>query len=199
VLVLAIDGAFGPMRPEDAKGPAAGRRHTRAKRAPWPGAWKAATGVRCSLVDRERIVPRLSWSQVGGDAEVGAALRQVQAAGLIPEDQGRLCVLGDGAKWIWNQVNTLVPRAVQILDDDHGREPVHTVGALPFTEETVQAREWGEALMARLCWGSVAWAIEGLEALPPRHDQTAEEIRKLIGFLRHSAERLHDRRARKGG
>ena len=43
------------------------------------------------------------------------------------------------------------------------------------------------------------WAIEGLEALQPRESQAAEEIRKLIGFLRNSAERLHDRTARKGG
>jgi len=46
--------------------------------------------------------------------------------------------------------------------------------------------------------GYVDWAIEGLEAVQPRNDQTAEEIRKLIGFLRNSAERLHYRRARQG-
>jgi hypothetical protein len=33
VMVLAIDGAFVPTRPEEAKGPVAGRRHTWAKRA----------------------------------------------------------------------------------------------------------------------------------------------------------------------
>ncbi len=35
VLGLAIDGAFVPTRPEEAKGPVTGRRHTRAKRAGW--------------------------------------------------------------------------------------------------------------------------------------------------------------------
>jgi transposase len=64
----------------------------------------------------------LSWYQVCRDEDVGAALRRVQEAGLIPEAQVRLCVIGDGAKWIWNQVNTLFPTAVQILDDDHCRE-----------------------------------------------------------------------------
>jgi hypothetical protein len=33
----------------------------------------------------------------------------------------------------------------------------------------------------------------------PRDDQTAEELRKLIGFLRNNAGRLHYRAARKGG
>lgn len=199
VLVLAIDGAFVPTRPEEAKGPVGGRRHMRAKRGRWHGAWKEAKGFRFYLVDRERIVHLLSWYQVGCDEEVGAALRQVQAAGLIPEDQVRLCVLGDGAKWIWNQVTTLFPTAVQILDYYHCREHVHKVGALQFHDDAVQAQEWVEAMLARLFWGYVDWAIEGLEALPPRDDQTAEEIRKLIGFLRNNAARLHYRSARKGG
>ena len=199
VLVLAIDGAFVPTRPQEAKGPVVGRRHTRAKRARWPGEWQEAKGFRFSLVDRERIVHLLSWYQVGRDEEVGAALRHVKDAGLIPEDQVRLCVIGDGAKWIWNQVKTLFPTAVQILDYYHCREHVHTVGAMQFADDAVQEQEWVEAMMARLFWGYGDWAIEGLEALQPRDPQAAEEIRKLIGFLRNSAERLHYRRARKGG
>lgn len=199
VLVLAIDGAFVPTRPEEAKGPATGRRHTRAKRAEWQGTWKEAKGFRFSLVDQERIVHRVSWYQVGCDEEVGAALRQVKQAGLIPEDQVRLCVLGDGAKWIGNQITTLFPTAVQILDYYHCREHVHKVGALQFAEDAVQAQEWVEAMMARLFWGYVDWAIAGLQALQPRDTQAAEDIRKLLGFLRNSAGRLHYRRARKGG
>jgi hypothetical protein len=54
-------------------------------------------------------------------------------------------------------------------------------------------------MMARLFWGYVDWAIDGLEALQPRDSQAAEEIRKLIGFLRSNERRLHDRGARKGG
>jgi Uncharacterised protein family (UPF0236) len=199
VMVLAIDGAFVPTRPEQAKEQAAGRRRTRAGRVGWQGEWKEAKGFRFYLVDKARIVHVLSWYQVGRDADVGAALKHVKDAGVIPEDQVRLCVLGDGAKWIWNQVTALFPTAVQILDYYHCSEHVHTVGHLQFGEDAVQAQEWIEAMMARLFWGYVDWAIEGLEALPPRDDHTAEEIRKLIGFLRNNAARLHYRRARKGG
>jgi hypothetical protein len=199
VLVLAIDGAFVPTRPEQAKGQAAGRRRTRAKRAPWQGEWKAAKGFRFYLVDTERIVHLLSWYQVCRDEEVGAALRRVQEAGLIPADQGRLCVIGDGAKWIWNQVKVLFPAAVQILDYSHCRAHVPKVGGLQFGDDAVKEQAWVEAMMARLCWGDVDWAIEGLEALQPRDSQAAEEIRKLSGVLRNSAGRLNYRAARKGG
>ena len=199
VMVLAIEGACVPTRPAHAKGPAPGRRHTRAHRAGWQGEGKEAKGFRVYLVDQERMVPVVSWHQVQTDEEVAEALRQVNAAGLIPEDQVRLCGLGDGAKWIWQQVSAIFPPAVQILDDYHGREHVHQVAGLPCGDDAEQEHAWVEAMMARLFWGDVDWAIEGWEALQPRHSQAAEEIRKRIGFLRNSAERLHDRAARKGG
>ena len=199
VMVLAIDGAYVPTRPEQAKGQVTGRRHTRAKRAGWQGEWKEAKGFRFYLVDKERIVHVLSWHQVQTDKEAAEALRQVNAAGLIPEDQVRLCVIGDGAKWIWKQVNALFPTAVQILDYYHCHEHVHKVGGLQFGDDAEQEQEWVEAMMARLFWGYVDWAIEGLEALQPRDRHAAEEIRKLIGSLRNSAGRLHYRVARKGG
>jgi hypothetical protein len=199
VMVWAIGGAFVPTRPAPAQGPAPGRGRTRANRAGWQGEGKEAKGFRCYLVDQERIVPVLSWHQVQTDEQAAEALRQVKAAGLIPEDQVRLCVLGDGAKGIWKQANALFPTAVQILDSYHGREHVHTVGGLQCGDDAEQEQAWVEARMARLFWGYVDWAIEGLEALQPRDSQAAEEIRKLLGFLRNSAGRLHDRRARKGG
>jgi hypothetical protein len=199
VLVLAVDGAFVPTRPAQAQEPATGRRRTRATRAGWPGEWKEAQGFRVYLVDQQRLVPLLSWYQVGRDDDVGEALRRVQEAGLVPEDQVRLGVLGDGAQWIWNQVKALFPTAVPILDDDHCRAQVYTVGGLPCGDDTVQEQAWVEAIRARLFWGDVDWAIAGLETLQPRHRAAAEEIRKRLGLLRNSAGRLHDRAARKGG
>jgi hypothetical protein len=199
IMVLAMDGACVPTRPEQAKGRAVRPRRTRARRTGWQGEWKEAKGSRFYLVDQARIVHGLSWYQVGSDEDVGAALKCVKDAGLIPEDRVRLCVMGDGAKWIWNQVTALFPTAVQILDDYHCREPIPKVGGLQFGEDAVQAHEWVEAMMARLFWGDVDWAIEGLETLQPCDDHTAEEIRKLIGFLRNHARRMHDRTARKGG
>jgi hypothetical protein len=114
LMVLAIDGAYVPTRPEQATESVTGRQRPRAKRAGWQGEWKEAKGVRFYVVERERIVHLLSWHQVQTDEEAADALRQVKAAGLSPEDQVRLCVLGDGAKWIWNQVKTLFPTAADL-------------------------------------------------------------------------------------
>jgi hypothetical protein len=77
ILVLAIDGAGVPARSEMAK------------------------GFGFYLLADNRIVQVLSWHQVQTDEEAAAALRQLKAAGLIPEEEVRLGVIADGARWIW--------------------------------------------------------------------------------------------------
>ena len=74
VLVLGIDGAYVPTRPDSAREPWQGRRGTRAQRARWRGQWRDAKGFRFYLLDGERIVHVLSWHQVQNEAQLGAAL-----------------------------------------------------------------------------------------------------------------------------
>jgi hypothetical protein len=106
VLVLGIDGAYVPTRPDSARERCPGRRGKRAKRAGWRGQWRDAKGFRCYLLDGERIVHVLSWHQVQNEEQLGAALQAIKKAGLIPEEQVRLCVVCDGAEWIWKHVQT---------------------------------------------------------------------------------------------
>jgi hypothetical protein len=115
-MVLGIDGASVPTRPDSAREPQKGPRRTRAKRARWRGQWRDAKGFRFYLLDGERIVHVLSWHQVQNEAQLGEALKQVKEASLIPEEQVRLCVVCDGAEWIWKHVQALFPRARQVLD-----------------------------------------------------------------------------------
>jgi hypothetical protein len=120
ILVLALDGAYVPLRPETARGGRPGRKHHRAKRAHWQGEWHEAKGFRCYLVAGDRIVHLLSWHQVQTQEEVFAALGPVQAAGLIPEDRVRLCVIADGACWIWERLTQLFPGLMKNNDIEGG-------------------------------------------------------------------------------
>jgi hypothetical protein len=193
ILVLAIDGAEVPTRPETAKGQR-GR-----KRARWTGEWREAKGFRFYLLADDRIVQMLSWHQVQTDEEAADALRQVKTAGLIPETEVRLCVIADGARWIWKQAQALFPAAVEILDYYHCRERLHKVGALQDGAHPERQREWCEAALARLYYGEVHGVIWGLQRMKPADAQAAEEIRKLIAYLQRHQERLDYRFARKGG
>ncbi len=127
VVVLGMDGAFVPTRPESARGRRPGQKRSRAKRPQWKGAWRDAKGVRFYLIDEGRIVHLLSWHQVQDEADLGDALKKVKDAGLIPEDRVRLCVVCDGASWIWKHVQSLFPQARQVLDYYHCKEYLHKV------------------------------------------------------------------------
>ena len=94
IMVLAIDGAYVPTRPEGAKGPGRGKKRQRARRARWHGEWKEAKGFRFYLVDQARVVQVLSWHQIQKDDQLGEALGQVKEAGLIPEGQVPRCNRG---------------------------------------------------------------------------------------------------------
>jgi Uncharacterised protein family (UPF0236) len=199
ILVLAIDGAEVPTRTETAKGRRPGRQKARAKRARWTGEWREAKGFRFYLIAEDRIVQVLSWHQVQTDDEAAEALRQLKAAGLIPEEEVRLCVIADGARWIWNQAQVLFPSAVEILDYYHCSERLHKVAALQYGVHPERQREWCEAALARLFYGAVHGVIWGLQRMQPTDAQAAEEIRKLIAYLQRHQARVDYRFARKGG
>jgi hypothetical protein len=199
ILVLAIDGADVPPRPETATGRRPGRKQARATRARWRGAWREAHGFRCSRLAADRMVPVLSWPQVQTDEATAAALRPIKAAGLIPAQDVRVGVGADGARWIWTQAQALFPSAVESLDYDHGREPLHKVAALPYGTHPARPRAGCEAALARRFYGEVPGVIWGLQRMQPAATPAAAESGTLLGSLPRPQERLDDRFARKGG
>ena len=191
IWVLAIDGAQGPTRLETAQGSRPGHKKQRAKRAHWQGQWREAKGFRCSLVDDDRIIHLLSWHQIQSDEELFAVLRQVRDAGLIPEERVRLCVVADGAPWIWHGLAQLFPTAQEILDSYHCSQYIHAVAELHYDANTAPALEWIEAMMVRLFAGEADKVIRGLQRLPPATDTAAAAISKLIRYLSDHQPRLN--------
>jgi hypothetical protein len=198
IMVLAIDGAFVPTRPASARGHRPGRPRQRAKRARWRGQWRDAKGLRFYLLDGDRIVQVLSWHQVQDEQALGEALTQIKAAGLIPEAHVRLCVVADGAKWIWKHVQALFPSAVQILDYYHCAEHIYNVAKQHYGE-SLHAQEWAEATMTRLFLGQVQPVISGLKRMQPASDTVANVIAKLVGYLDEHREQVNYGAKRRAG
>ena len=198
VLVLGIDGASVPTRPASAREPQEGRRHTRAKRARWRGQWRDAKGWRFSLRDGERLVHVLSWHQVQSDEQRGEALKQIKEAGLMPEAQVRLCVVCEGAEWIWKHVQALLPQARQGLDDYHCAQYLHRVAKAHYGA-AVQAVEWVEATMTRLSLGQVGVVLGGLRRMQAQSDEAAKAIANGWAYLDEHRGRTHSRHLRRGG
>jgi hypothetical protein len=198
VVVLGIDGAFVPTRPESARGRRPGQRCSRAKRPQWKGAWRDAKGFRFYLLDEGRIVHLLSWHQVQDEAELGKALSEIKKAGLIPEERIRLCVVCDGAAWIWKHVQSLFPEARQVLDYYHCKEYLHKMAKAHYGT-TAQALEWVEATLTRLYVGKIGWVLGGLKRMQATSEEAAKAIANCWEYLNEHRDRTHYRQFRRGG
>lgn len=198
VLVLGIDGAYVPTRPDSAREPQEGSRRTRAKRARWRGQWRDAKGFRFYLLDGERIVHVLSWHHVQNDEQLGEALKQIKQVGVIPEAQVRLCVVCDGAEWIWKHVQALFPHARQVLDYYHCAQYLHRVAKAHYGA-SVQAVEWVEATMTRLYLGKVGLVLGGLKRMSAQSDEAEKAIANCWDYLNEHRGRTNYRQLRRGG
>ena len=198
VLVLGIDGAYVPSRPESARGRRPGQARQRARRARWRHEWREAKGLRFYLLDGERIVHLLSWHQVYTEEQLGEALAQIKKAGLIPEDDVRLCVVADGAEWIWKHVQALFPHACQVLDYYHCAEYLHKVAKAQYSDP-LHALQWVEATLTRLSLGKVGQVLGGLRRMQPTSAEALKAIDNCWVYLTDHRSRTHYRRLRRGG
>jgi hypothetical protein len=198
VLVLGIDGAYVPSRPDSARGRRPGQARQRARRARWQHEWRDAKGFRFYLLDGERIVHVLSWHQVQNEEQLGEALKQIKEAGVLPEEQVRLCVVCDGAEWIWKHVQTLFPQARQVLDYYHCAQYLHRVAKAHYGA-SVQALEWVEATMTRLYLGKVGLVLGGLQRMQAQSEEAAKAIANCWDYLNMHRGRTAYRTLRRGG
>ena len=144
------------------------------------------------------MVHVLSWHQVQSEADLGKALKQIKDAGLIPEEAVRLCVIGDGADWIWKNVQVLFPDATQVLDYFHCSEYLHRMAYAQYGH-TLQALEWVEATLTRLYLGQVGAVLGGLRRMIPSSDEAAKAIDNCWIHLQEHRYRVPYGKFRRGG
>jgi hypothetical protein len=198
VMVLGIDGAYAPTRPESARGRRPGQKRQRVRRPTWKGQWREVKGFRFYLIDGERIVHLLSWHQIQTEAELGEALKAVKEANLIPEDRVRLCVVCDGASWIWEHVQSLFGSARQVLDYYHCSEYLHRMAKAQYGDSQ-QAHEWVEATLTRLYLGKISAVLGGLKRMQATSEEAQQAISNGWAFLHKHRGRTHYLKLRRGG
>lgn len=198
VLVLGIDGAFAPTRPESARGQRPGPKRQRARRPQWKGQWREVKGFRFYLIDGERVVQLISWHQIQNEAEFGEALQQVKEADLIPEDGVRLCVICDGASWIWEHVESLFRSARQVLDYYHCSDYLHRMAKAQYGDGE-PAQQWVEATLTRLYLGRISDVLGGLKRMRATSQEAHQAISNCWAFLNKHRGRTHYRKLCRGG
>ena len=178
VLVVASDGAMTPTRPQAPRKTRRGR-----------GRYREVKGVRIYLIGpRKRIIHVASWHQIQEAEEFAGDLLRI--AERIDVNRVRVALLGDGAGWLWNAMVKAFPQGRQILDYYHCAEHVWKVADHLYGEGSIEAHEWAEATLVRLCLAEVKETIADLENMKPRNAQAREEVEKLITYLNNNAHRI---------
>jgi hypothetical protein len=178
VLVVACDGAHAPTRPPG------GRKTKRG-----PGAWREAKGFRLYLLGKDqRVIHLASWHHIGDKQQLSTALGVVAAR--LPRDRVRIALVGDGADWIWDVLLAHFPEGEQILDYYHCAEHVYETARAQYGDGTLEAQEWAEAALTRLCLNHLGETTGGLLRMKPRSPEAEEAIRKLSLYLAGHAGRV---------
>jgi hypothetical protein len=134
------------------------------------------------LRDGERIIHGRSWPQVYKEQDLGEAWQQAKAAGVIPEETVRLCVVCAGAEWIGKHVQVLFPQARQVLDSYHCVAYLHKE-AKAQDGQTVQAREGVEATLTRLSMAKEGTVLGGLRRMQPTSEEARKALANCWGYL----------------
>jgi hypothetical protein len=188
-MMLTVDGALAPVRSEPS--PYKGKRGQ--------GDWEEVKGFRFYLVDKDRIEHLMSWHQIGSADELALALQAIKDAGLVPEDRVRLCVVADGAAWIWNRIEQVFPKAKQVLDYYHCSQHLHELAAAQYGKGTRKAMEWVTASLLRLFLNQKSDVIAGIKRMKPASVEAVKLIKQTAAYLKKHAKRLDYGPIRRGG
>ncbi|MBE0556201.1 MAG: ISKra4 family transposase, partial [Proteobacteria bacterium] len=105
----------------------------------------------------------------------------------------RLCVLGDGAPWIWNIADEHFPTAYQIVDLYHARQHYSNVGKLFLPENSKELKQWLQKRERELDKGDTDAVIRALARLQSRSKHAREVRDKGIMYFRNNACRMRYR------
>jgi len=189
VLMIGIDGAHAPTRPEPSP-----RKGKRGK-----GEWKEVKGFRMYLLDNKEMVHLISWHQIKSDKELANDFLEIKQAGLIPENKVRICVIGDGAPWIWNRAKEIYPDAKKVLDYYHCSEYLHDLANAQYGKNSQKAREWVEATLTRLFLNKADQIIAGIKRMKPKSDTAEDQIKKTVRYLSERVEMINYGALKRGG
>ncbi len=108
-------------------------------------------------------------------------------------DPSHVSVLADGARWIWDRVDRVLPGSQGVLDVYHGSEHLAATAKKLYGEESQQAREWTDAGRAALLhggWPHLNLQITAAEAEPNTTATDATSLQDLVGYFANHAGHL---------
>lgn len=104
---------------------------------------------------------------------------------VIPEK----IFIADGAKWIWNWVESTYPNSTQILDFYHAKEHLCQYAKLSMVEDNLRD-EWIERMCGLMLNDQINLVIQEIKTMPVKGNKEKQEKRALIGYYKQHAHRM---------
>ncbi len=110
-----------------------------------------------------------------------------------------VCVIGDGALWIWNIADEHFYGAVQIVDLYHAREHYWNAAKICFGQNKQKLYQWTEERRTELDNGRVEDVIRAIQRLRPQSDYDKEVCVHEVGYFEKNRERMRYAEFRRRG
>lgn len=110
-----------------------------------------------------------------------------------------ICVIGDGAPWIWNIADEHFYGAIQIVDLYHAREHYWNVAKAVFGDDKKKLDAWTERRKKELDDGKVGKVIRAIRRLSPSTEYGKEMCQKEAGYFEKNKKRMRYADFRKKG
>lgn len=101
----------------------------------------------------------------------------------------QIVIIGDGAKWIWNQVDLHFPGAVQIVDMFHAKEHIALLAASLIPDGKPRAL-WIARCYALLEKGAVKALVKRFQSLPAANKEQQGKLDREVGYFSENAKRM---------
>lgn len=98
----------------------------------------------------------------------------------------RRVVLGDGAPWIWNLVQELLPEALQIVDRFHAKQHLSDLGKALYGFTHPRASQWATRRQEELDAGRFRALLAAIRRQVPR----SEEARRCLHYFQTNRHRM---------
>jgi hypothetical protein len=192
ILYLGLDGTGIPMRAEELAGRPGKQPDGSAKTREVKicAVWSAQARDREGLPMRDAGSVSYSAAIESAATPDTAEQRSAFAERVLREanrrrfcEAQRMVVVGDGAPWVWNITQELLPGAIQIVDRFHVKQTLHRTAQAIFSS-TEQAKPWATARCSELDAGRLSAIVRALR--PHAADGTdAARCRLYIYRNRH--------------
>jgi len=143
--------------------------------------------------DSTSYVGGIETPDVFGNRLYGEALRR----GL--EKAQKVCVIGDGAPWIWNIVQDHFWKAIQIIDLYHARQHYWNAARAVLGSDREGLKRWTQKRRKELDRGKVEKVIEAIGSLCPSTQEQEELVAREKGYFDKNKERMRYEDFRKQG